>query len=327
MDETRIQEFWNSHPCGDQLVGGLEDTHRGDYEEFFTEYDRFRYTLEDHIPACLDAMHVDGKRVLEIGLGQGAESEQLIRRGAIWSGIDLTQESVDRVATRLALHDLPHEDLRRASVTEIPFGDAHFDLVFSHGVLHHVPDIGAAQREIHRVLRPDGELVVMVYARWSLNYLVAIGVVRRAGLLATYPLARGGLLRPKAMLDAHVRNAAAVGLTRYLRMDEFVHHNTDGPDNPFSRVYDVPGLRRDFPDFEITRVEKHFMHAPSPPRAPLPRRGRGRLAPLGPHAARVTLRRSPAGRSCTRRSTGAARRSRPGRSVVRTCDGPRTRAA
>ena len=63
-------------------------------------------------------------------------------------------------------------------------------MVFSHGVLHHVPDIHQAQREIHRVLRPGGELVVMLYARWSLNYLVSIGLIRRAALLAAFLLDR-----------------------------------------------------------------------------------------------------------------------------------------
>ena len=103
MDEAQIRDFWDSHPCGDHLVGGLDGRHNGDYEQFFAEYDRFRYHLEKHIPACLDDAGVAGKRLLEVGLGEGAESEQLIRRGARWTGIDLTSESVDRVSTRLVL--------------------------------------------------------------------------------------------------------------------------------------------------------------------------------------------------------------------------------
>ena len=55
---------------------------RRDYEKFFTDYDRFRYQNERHLPACIDALNVAGKQVLEIGLGEGADSERLIRRGA-----------------------------------------------------------------------------------------------------------------------------------------------------------------------------------------------------------------------------------------------------
>ena len=136
-----------------------------------------------------------GKKVLEIGLGEGAESERLIRQGARWSGVDLTAEAVERVRTRLTLRELPYGELRQGSVLDLPFDDDSFDMVFSHGVLHHVPEIKQAQSEIHRVLRPGGELVIMMYARWSLNYLVSICVIRRTALLAAYPLARAGILK------------------------------------------------------------------------------------------------------------------------------------
>ena len=157
MDEKNVQEFWQNHACGDAQVGGLHERFHDDYEKFFTEYDGFRYQNEPHLPACLDALNVAGKRVLEIGLGEGSESESLIRRGAHWSGIDLTAESIERVRTRLTLRQLPYDELRQGSVLDLPFSDDTFDMVFSHGVLHHVPDIKQAQREIHRVLRPTGD--------------------------------------------------------------------------------------------------------------------------------------------------------------------------
>src|ERR1700704_5819714 len=115
MDESEIQTFWNRFPCGDFQVGGLE-RRQGDYEDFFTAYDRFRYRKEAHILRCLDEIDFKGKRVLEIGLGQGADSEQIIRRGAVWSGLDLSPESVARVQARLALRRLPHKSLKQGSV-------------------------------------------------------------------------------------------------------------------------------------------------------------------------------------------------------------------
>jgi ubiquinone/menaquinone biosynthesis C-methylase UbiE len=273
MDEKTVQEFWQNHACGDAQVGGLHERFADDYEKFFTEYDDFRYRNEPHLPACLDGLNVAGKQVLEIGLGEGAESESLIRRGARWSGIDLTAESIDRVGTRLALRQLPHEELRQGSVLELPFPDDSFDMVFSHGVLHHVPDIKQAQSEIRRVLRPGGELVIMMYARWSLNYLVSIGVIRRAALLAAYPLAQTKVMKPvlaKGMLGEHIGNAARMGLFRYLRLGEFTHYNTDGPGNPYALVYDRGRVEQDFPSFRVTRTYKRFMHAPPLPVHRLP---------------------------------------------------------
>lgn len=281
MDEQAIRLFWQGHPCGDAQVGGLRERFRDDYETFFTDYDRFRYQNERHIPACIGALNVTGKRVLEIGLGEGAESERLIRHGACWSGVDLTAESVQRVRTRLMLRELSYDELRQGSVLDLPFADDSFDMVFSHGVLHHVPDIKQAQSEIHRVLRPGGELVVMLYARWSLNYLVSIGLIRRAALLAAFPLGRAGVLKSTAtpaMLAGHLDNAMKTGLFRYLRLNEFVHHNTDGPANPYALVYDRRRVERDFPSFRVTRSYKRFMHAP-----PLPVHGLPGEAIMGWH--------------------------------------------
>jgi SAM-dependent methyltransferase len=263
--ESVIDEFWNDHPCGDQQVGGLDREHGGDHERFFAEYDAYRYQRERHILACLDALEVAGKRVLEIGLGEGADSEQLIRRGARWSGVDLTAESVERVRTRLQMRRLPYEDLRQGSVLDLPFADQVFDMVFAHGALHHVPDITRAEREIRRVLRPEGELVAMLYARWSLNYLLGIALLRRLAVLAASPLERAGLLRTGGMLAAHLDNARREGLFRYLRMRRFLHANTDGPRNPYSQVYDLRRVRRDFPDFRVARSYRRFMHAPPLP--------------------------------------------------------------
>jgi SAM-dependent methyltransferase len=273
MDERAIREFWQGHPCGDAQVGGLSARFQGDYDRFFSDYDRFRYQNERHLPACIDALNVAGKKVLEIGLGEGADSERLIRREARWSGVDLTAEAVGRVRTRLTLRELPFDELRQGSVLDLPFADGAFDMVFSHGVLHHVPDIKQAQSEIHRVLHPEGELVVMVYARWSLNYLVSIGVIRRAALLAAYPLALAGILNTdpaRGTLAAHLANAKDKGLFRYLHLNEFVHRNTDGPANPYSLVYDRRRIERDFPFFRVARTYKRFMHAPPLPVHRLP---------------------------------------------------------
>jgi SAM-dependent methyltransferase len=273
MDEQTVQAFWQEHACGDAQVGGLHERFGDDYEAFFTDYDRFRYRNESHLPACIDGLNVAGQRVLEIGLGEGSESERLIRQGARWSGVDLTAESIARVRTRLTLRKLPYEELRHGSVLDLPFADDSFDMVFSHGVLHHVPDVKQAQREIHRVLRPHGELVIMLYARWSLNYLVSIGLIRRAVLLAAYPLDRAGILRPSSTpkaLAAHLGNARKRGLFRYLRLHEFVHHNTDGPANPYALVYDQRRVEREFSSFRVTRAYKRFMHAPPLPVHRLP---------------------------------------------------------
>jgi len=265
MNESSIMSFWNSHPCGEAFAGG-SSTYREDYEAFFSAYDKYRYSTEAHIPACLDNLDIRGKRVLEVGLGQGADAEQLVRRGALWSGLDLTAESVARVRTRFTLRNLPFESIQQGSILNAPYPDGHFDVVFSHGVLHHVPDIQQAQREIKRLLKPDGELVTMLYARYSLNYLLSIAIVRRLGLLSLYLVGYD----PGGVYHEHLRNAKALGILNYLRLPTFIHANTDGPHNPYSKVYDLQRVQMDFPDFTVTRSYKRFMHAPPLPVSQLP---------------------------------------------------------
>ena len=257
--EDEIREFWNTHPCGEDQVEKL----KGDYESFFLRYDAMRWRREGHILRRLSSIDFKGKKVLEIGLGQGAEAEQLIRRGAIWSGVDLTPESVARVLMRLRIRALPYERLECASAVALSFPDNGFDIVFCHGVLHHIPDVKTAQREIARILKPGGELIAMVYARRSLNYLVAIAVVRRLAVAILYLMGA----RPGGIVGGHLANAREMGLWQYLKMSNFIHSNTDGPRNPYSKVYSLADMRRDFPDFEIVRSYQDFMHAP-----PLPAR-------------------------------------------------------
>ncbi len=106
----------------------------------------------------------------------------------------------------------------------------------------------------------------MLYARRSLNYWLAIGLIRRAGLLMLYALG----INPGGVYDQHLKNAHTRGLWRYLKIRNFVHHNTDGPLNPYSKVYDLPTVRADFPDFTIMQWHQEFMHAPPLPVSRLP---------------------------------------------------------
>lgn len=269
MNESEIKSFWNAHPCGAELVGDLNDETRTEYAQFFERYDRYRYTKEPHILRNLDAIDWSGKHVLEIGLGQGADAEQIAQRGGIYSGVDLTDESVKRVQMRFSLKGLPFKRIERASALELPFDNDSFDIVFSHGVLHHIPEIKKAQSEIARVLKPNGKLIIMLYAKWSLNYLASIAVARRLGLVAMY--ASG--VKGNGIYADHLANAKRIGLANYLSMANFINVSTDGPFNPYSKVYDRHKIASDFADFDVIEAHKEFMHAPPLPIGWLPLAG------------------------------------------------------
>jgi SAM-dependent methyltransferase len=98
-----------------------------------------------------------GLRVLDAGCGGGEYVGALVARGADARGIECAEEKLDRV------RDLPADLARRIRYGDIQrseFEAGRFDAALLNEVLEHVPDDAAALRELHRVLRPGGSLVV-----------------------------------------------------------------------------------------------------------------------------------------------------------------------
>jgi ubiquinone/menaquinone biosynthesis C-methylase UbiE len=256
--ENSIQDFWQENPCGENLTGKLDD-----WAAHFDNYDEFRYRTEGHILGELDQIDFAGKKVLEIGIGQAADSLQIAKRGGIWHGLDLTDAAITRARVRFELNQQSYGDVKQGSATQIPWPDDYFDIVYSHGVLHHIPDIHAVQQEISRVLKPDGRLVIMMYHKNSLNYWLSIAIIRRIGLLLLFLLDTTGIYRskPASVFGQHIANAKREGLLSYLRMKSFIHRNTDGPLNPYAKAYTVQSIAADFPCFAVENSRIHFLNA------------------------------------------------------------------
>jgi SAM-dependent methyltransferase len=176
--KQRVRDFWEADPCGSEHTEAPEGS-----KEFFAEVERTRYELEPYIADYADFAGAAGQRVLEIGVGLGTDFVQFVRAGAQATGVDLTEHAVELVRKRLALEGLEAE-VRRADAESLPFEDATFDRVYSWGVLHHTPDTGKSVAEAIRVLRPGGQLCVMLYGRHS---WVAYGMWVRHALLAGKP--------------------------------------------------------------------------------------------------------------------------------------------
>lgn len=138
-------------------------------DEFFQESEAIRYRLYPYLPALVDFHRWAGRRALEVGTGMGVDHVRLARAGARLAGVDLTPLHLQVTAARLRREGLTSE-LVRADAEALPFADASFDFVYSCGVLFLVPAIQRAVDEIHRILRPGGEVLVMLYHKTSLHY-------------------------------------------------------------------------------------------------------------------------------------------------------------
>ena len=152
----RVRAHWSDETCGTR---GLS---RDDRVAFFAKLEQERYALEPYIPDFARWQRGEGKRVLEVGVGAGTDHVQWARAGALLTGVDLTQEAVDLTSERLELEGFA-PDLRVADAEQLPFPSDHFDIVYSYGVLHHSPDTERCIAEVHRVLRPGGTALLMLY--------------------------------------------------------------------------------------------------------------------------------------------------------------------
>jgi len=83
-------------------------------------------------------------------------------------------DSYKERASRYVMADyLPTRDEVRVDIQNIQFGDNSFDTVICHQILEHVPDDNAAIRELHRVLRPSGRVLLTtpVIAKWERSFV------------------------------------------------------------------------------------------------------------------------------------------------------------
>jgi SAM-dependent methyltransferase len=107
-----------------------------------------------------------GRRALDIGCGDGDLALDLWRRGARVSGIDLSPEMIAAAAAR-ARREGADVAFAVGAAERLPFGAEQLDLVVAVTILCFVADAAPVFREIARVLRPGGRLVIGELGRWS----------------------------------------------------------------------------------------------------------------------------------------------------------------
>src|SRR5699024_11127164 len=98
-----------------------------------------------------------GKAVLDIACGAGSWLRELQHRGAIPSGIDISEQAVAR-----ARSNLPKADIRQGVAEALPFDSGQFDLITCMGSLEHFLDQPKALGEMLRVTKPKARFLILV---------------------------------------------------------------------------------------------------------------------------------------------------------------------
>ncbi|MEA2124451.1 MAG: hypothetical protein QOI80_1233 [Solirubrobacteraceae bacterium] len=258
-DTAARRSFWTEYQPGLRFSAAEVGS-----PEFFAEVEAHRYASEPAIPEMADFARWSGRDVLEAGCGIGTDGLQFARAGANYVGMDFSPTAVDLARRRFADAGARGEFLH-GSIVELPFPDESFDLVYSNGVVHHLPTPRAVIDEFHRVLRPGGQATVMVYHRHSLNFFVSLMVLRRT--LAAFLLVPGmdtavAKLTGESLdvMQGHKTLLRTHGL-RYLSDPSlFLSNNTDGPGNPLSRVYSRRSGAALFSEFASVDVAVRFLN-------------------------------------------------------------------
>jgi SAM-dependent methyltransferase len=260
------QQFWTGYQPGFRASGAEPGS-----PEFYAEVERHRYELE---PAILELARFEEWRdrdVLECGCGIATDGMRFLRAGARYTGMDFSPTAIGLASARAEAEGHDQARFVAGSITDLPFEDGSFDLCYSNGVIHHAPQTQRIVDEMHRVLRPGGQALVMVYHRNSFNYFFSIMVLRR--LLASallIPGAVGGIARltgeAPAVLEGHRALLREHGLAYLTDAGRFLSHNTDGPGNPLSKVYSRRTGARLFGAFSRVETEVRFLNLRAYPR-------------------------------------------------------------
>jgi SAM-dependent methyltransferase len=223
VTNQQVRVFWEEHPVSADAVAASPGT-----ASFFQLFDALREADDCEPYPFSNRIHgydrAAGKRVLDVGCGNGYVLERYARHGAEVCGIDLTETAIGLSRQRFALAGLRGE-FRATDGDTVPYPDGQFDIVCSMGVLHHIEDPRPMLAEMRRVLRPGGELILMLYHRHSWKYQV--------------------VLRLKRLFDRRYRGKSQA---------EALNMN-DGPDCPLAKVYSKAEVLRLMSGFD----DVHFI--------------------------------------------------------------------
>ena len=136
------------------------------YEKLANVYDLvFGPTLHPGRLVALEHMGIKpGDRVLEVGVGTGINTS-LYPRNCQVTGIDLSASMLEKARERVAREGLRNVRLIEMDAARLTFADDAFDIVYAPYLVSVVPDPVQVVREMRRVCRPGGKIIVLNHFR------------------------------------------------------------------------------------------------------------------------------------------------------------------
>jgi 2-polyprenyl-3-methyl-5-hydroxy-6-metoxy-1,4-benzoquinol methylase len=216
----QVRAYWNRRPCNVR-----HSTSTVGSKEYFDEVEARKFFVEPHIPKFAEYARWKGKKVLEIGCGIGTDSINFARAGADITVVDLSDESLELCKKRFAVYGQKANfylgDAEELS-TFVPV--EKYDLIYSFGVIHHTPRPERVMEQLKLYCKPETELRLMLYTKWSWKVLWII---------------------------------LAYGHGAFWRADELVARYSEAQDgSPVTYYYSFRGVRWLLRDYDVVKIRK-----------------------------------------------------------------------
>ncbi|NPV82682.1 MAG: class I SAM-dependent methyltransferase, partial [Candidatus Aminicenantes bacterium] len=138
-------------------------------------YASYGYDIERERQAIIETAQPLSGRILEAGTGKGHFAVALARLGYRLVSFDLSEEQLPLAAENLASQGLSDRvELRQENGESLSFPDASFDAVFSVNMVHHLENPFQVLRELNRVLKPGGKLVISDFSPEGLAMMAEV---------------------------------------------------------------------------------------------------------------------------------------------------------
>lgn len=240
MTEKEIGLFWNANLCGSWFIKSKYPT-----KEFFQEYINYRYTKEHHIKKIIDFKLAKGKKVLDIGLGVGADALNWAKHADLYTGIDLTEAAVKSTQTLFKLKNIKNGQIFQGDVVKgfdnIIDKKEKYDIIYSHGVLHHTSSLNTSLINLREYLSDNGELIIMLYTKNSFNYWFRIQFYFRIKFIISLLKRNFGINLDKTWSE-HIANYDKIGKS-YFSWSNWPHRCTDGANCEVANIYSTKKIR------------------------------------------------------------------------------------
>lgn len=155
-----VEKFWDARPCNIKHSKKPFGS-----KEYFNEVEKKKYFVEPHILDFVKFENWTGKKVLEIGCGIGTDAVNFVRNGAVYTGVELSNESLQVAKRRFEVFGLKGNLVKGNCENLEQFLEIQtYDLIYSFGVLHHTPNIFLALKSLKKFANKKSNIKIMVYA-------------------------------------------------------------------------------------------------------------------------------------------------------------------